>query len=176
MVGVTVALVFDSTTTQSLTVALDTANADVGRAQRHMLHLIVAADRRDIWRGTGARDTAHWLCMRYGISEWKARRWVAAAHALENLPRIAEALASGELGIDKVVELTRFATPETEARLIRWAMTVSVGAVRHRGDLEARARSPTSGRPSGAGRSPGGTSTRDAGSGWRPICPPRPAR
>jgi Domain of unknown function (DUF222) len=79
------------------------------------------------------------VAIRYGISEWKSRRWVAAAHALENLPLIAEALERGELGIDKVVELARFATPETEARLIRWAMTVSVGAVHHRGDLEARA-------------------------------------
>jgi hypothetical protein len=62
--------VFDSTTTQSLTAALDTANADVGRAQRQMLHLIADADRADIWRESGARDTAHWLAIRYGISEW----------------------------------------------------------------------------------------------------------
>jgi hypothetical protein len=137
--GVSVALVFESTTTQSLTVALDNTNAAVGRAQREMLHLIADADPLEIWRDSGARDTAHWVAIRYGISEWKSRRWVAAAHALENLPLIAEALDQGELGIDKVVELTRFAAPETEARLIRWAMTVSVGAVRHRGDLEARA-------------------------------------
>jgi Domain of unknown function (DUF222)/HNH endonuclease len=137
--GVSVALVFDMTTTQSLTVALDNTNAAVGRAQREMLHLIADADRLEIWRDTGARDTAHWVAIRYGISEWKSRRWVGAAHALENLPSIAEALAAGELGIDKVVELARFATPETEARLIRWATTVSVGAVGHRGDLEARA-------------------------------------
>jgi hypothetical protein len=131
--------VFDSTTTQSLTVALDNTNVAVGRAQRVMLHLIADADRLEIWRDSGARDTAHWVAIRYGISEWKSRRWVAAAHALEDLPLIAEALERGELGIDKVVELARFAAPETAARLIRWATTVSVGAVRHRGDLEAKA-------------------------------------
>ena len=102
--------------THPLTTALDTANAAVGRAQRHMLHLIADADRCDICRGSGARDTAHWLSMRYGVSEWKARRWVAGAKALENLPRIAEALEAGQLGIDKVVELGRFAKPEDEAR------------------------------------------------------------
>jgi hypothetical protein len=106
--------------------------------QRQLLHLITDADRRDIWRDSGARDTAHWLAIRYGISEWKARRWVAAAHALEHLPRIAGALESGELGIDKVVELARFAKGDEEGRLIRWARTVSVGAVRHRADLEAK--------------------------------------
>ncbi|HYZ14646.1 MAG TPA: DUF222 domain-containing protein [Actinomycetota bacterium] len=124
--------------THPLTAALDSANADVGRAQRGMLRLIADADRAEVWRDCGARDTAHWLAIRYGVSEWKARRWVAAAHALQNLPLIAEALERGELGIDKVVELARFAKPDAEARLIRWATTVSVGAIRRRADLEAK--------------------------------------
>src|SRR6266498_3884849 len=81
---------------------------------------------------------AHWLGMRYGISDWKARRWIAAAHALEDLPLLSEAFASGELGIDKVVELTRFATPKTEARLIPWARGVSWGCIRRKGDLADR--------------------------------------
>jgi hypothetical protein len=79
------------------------------------------------------------LAIRYGISQWKGKRWVGAAHVLERLPRIAEALERGELGIDRVVELARFATAEEEGRLVRWARTVSVGAVRHLADLEARA-------------------------------------
>jgi Domain of unknown function (DUF222) len=89
----------------------------------------------EAWRDSGAHDLAHWLWLRYGISDWKARRWIQAAHALEGLPRIAAALARGELGIDKVVELTRFAAPETEADLIRWAARVSVGRIRRRGDI-----------------------------------------
>jgi hypothetical protein len=133
-----VALVFDFER-HSVTAAIDDANAEIGRMQRHMLRLIADADRRKLWHGSGARDTAHWLAMRYGVSEWKARRWVVAAHALENLPRISEALESGDIGIDKVVELARFAKRENEARLIRWATTVSCGAVRHRGDLEVKA-------------------------------------
>lgn len=78
---------------------------------------------------------AHWLRMRLGVSEWKARRWMAAAHALEDLPLVSEAFSSGELSVDKVVELTRFAAPETEGDLIRWGKQVSCGAIRHRGDL-----------------------------------------
>src|SRR6266511_3256158 len=57
------------------------------------------------------------------------------SHALEGLPRISEAFSSGELGIDKVVELTRFATPDTEARLIPWAQGVSCGCIRRKGGL-----------------------------------------
>src|SRR5688500_19161466 len=117
---------------------LDAAHASVGRAHVKLLRLIAAADRFETWRNAGARATAHWLGMRYGISQWKARRWIAASHVLEVLPRISDALQTGDLGIDKVVELARFATPETESRLIPWARAVSCGTVRHRGDLETK--------------------------------------
>ena len=118
--------------------AVDAANAEVGAAQRRLLSLIVDVDLHEAWRDDGARDTAHWLAMRYGVSMWKAHRWVAAAHALERLPGLADVLDRGELGIDKVVELARFAEPGTERGLIRWAKDMSCGAIRHRGDLAAR--------------------------------------
>jgi hypothetical protein len=118
--------------------ALDSVHAEVSNAQRRLFELIVEVDRSEAWRDAGARDLAHWLSMRYGISQWKVTRWIASAHALDRLPQIDVAFSSGELGIDKVVELTRFATPETEAGLIRWADRVSSGAIRHRGDLLAR--------------------------------------
>ena len=83
--------------------AIDAAHAQVSRAQRELFSLIAEVDRREVWRDSGARDTAHWLVMRYGISQWKAHRWIAAAHALEQLPRLSEAFALGDVGIDKVV-------------------------------------------------------------------------
>jgi hypothetical protein len=81
---------------------------------------------------------AHWVSIRYGVSRWKARRWIVAGHAVERLPLVSEALTAGRLSLDKVVDLARFATTETEARLIPWADRVSVGAIRHRGDVMAR--------------------------------------
>lgn len=123
---------------EKLVESLDAANTKACRAQRELLALIADVDRQGAWRGFGARDIAHWLSMRYGISSWKAHRWIAAAHALEQLPRLSEALARGDLGIDKVVELCRFATPQVEADLIRWAMGVSCAAVRRRADLAVR--------------------------------------
>jgi hypothetical protein len=116
----------------------DAVHARIGAMHLDLFRLIADVDRCGAWEEEGARDTAHWLAMRYGMSEWKARRWVVAAHALEALPQLASALASGLLGVDTVVELARFATPETEARLVSWAQGVSFGAVRHRADLEAR--------------------------------------
>jgi hypothetical protein len=68
-----------------------------------------------------------WLSGRLGVSSWVGRRWVQTAHALEELPETSEALASGELYLDKVVELARYATPKTDSELISWARRVSVG-------------------------------------------------
>jgi hypothetical protein len=117
---------------------LDAFNARVSASQRGFLALLAEADERELWREEGARDMAHWVSMRYGISWWKADRWVRAAHQLERLPKVADALSSALLSIDKVVELTRFATPETEERLIRWADGVSAGAIRRRADVETK--------------------------------------
>jgi len=127
-----------ATTEEDLVAELDSSHREACAAQRRMLALVAEADRRRSWQDLGARDLAHWLSMRYGISHWKACRWIGAAHALERLPRLAESLETGELGLDKVVELARFATAEAEADLIRWAGGVSCAAVRHRGDLWVR--------------------------------------
>src|SRR6266540_2361216 len=117
--------------------SMDSLHARVCCVQRDLFSLIVEADRLGMWEEWGARDLAHFLSMRYGISWWKARRWIGCAHALEGLPLISEAFASGELGIDKVVELTRLATRKTEGKLVRWALGVSGAAIRRRADLAA---------------------------------------
>jgi hypothetical protein len=123
---------------EDLIEGLDALHGHVSGAQRKMFELIAEADRDEVWRNSGARDMAHWLSMRYGISDWKARRWIAAAHALEGLRCLSRAFSEGDLGIDKVVELARFATADTESRLIRWAKGVSSGCIRRKGDLAVR--------------------------------------
>jgi len=115
---------------------MDDLHRRLSSGQLELFRLIADADRHAAWKGAGARDMAAWLSIRYGISEWKARRWVAAAYALEALPSLSDALSSGRLGVDKAVELARFAQFETEDGLITWATRVPVGAVRRRADLE----------------------------------------
>ena len=124
--------------TEDLIHDIDLAHARACAAQRDLFGFIVEADRLETWDQYGARDLAHLLSMRYGISQWKANRWIQAAHALESLPQLAEAFSSGEIGVDKVVELARFATPDTEGSLITWAKGVSTAAIRHKADLVLR--------------------------------------
>ena len=114
--------------------ALDQANAAVAQAQRSFLRLVHDASALEVWRDDGARDLAHWLSIRYGISGWKARRWIAAASALEGLTGVDAAFSGGRLSLDKTVELTRFATAADEGTLVTWASEVSVATVRRRGD------------------------------------------
>ena len=125
-------------TDDELIACIDAAHARVGRAERELLGFVAQMGERNVWISHGARDYAHWLSMRLGISGWKARRLIASAHALQGLPLVSSALEEGHLGLDKVMELTRFAGPADEADLISWAQGVSGAAIRHRGDLEIR--------------------------------------
>ena len=79
---------------EDLVWAMDAQHAGVCAGQRQLFRLIADADQCEAWRDAGARDMAHWLWMRYGISDWKARRWIAAAHALEALPRLSGGFCS----------------------------------------------------------------------------------
>ena len=122
----------------ALLTRMDASHARVCAEQRRFFSFIAEADRRSLWENQGAHDMAHWLRMRYGISDWKARRWIASAHALESLPLTVKPSATGRLGVDKVVELTRFATPETEKGLLPWAERVASGTIKQKGNELAR--------------------------------------
>jgi hypothetical protein len=127
----------DSLGTADLNATLDRARAAVAHEQRLLLRAIAACDVNLVWANDGCRDMAQWLSGRIGLSSWTARRWVVAAHALERLPGVADAFDAGLLSLEKVIELTRLATPDDEHRLIAWARRVSAAAIRRRADLNA---------------------------------------
>ncbi len=92
-------------------------SAHLEAATARLLDLIREFDARGGWNN-GFRSCAQWLSWRVGIALGAARERVRVAHALESLPRLAAALAHGELSYAKVRALTRVATPETEERLL----------------------------------------------------------
>jgi 5-methylcytosine-specific restriction endonuclease McrA len=92
-------------------------SAHLEAATARLLDLIREFDARGGWSG-GFRSCAHWLTWRVGLDPGAAREKVRVARALGNLPRLAQALACGELSYAKVRALTRVATPETEERLL----------------------------------------------------------
>ena len=117
---------------------LDLTQVSIGAAQREQLRAIVQVHSLDLWRDWGARSSEHWLSMRMGISYPRASKLLHTALALQELPLTAEALSTGSLCLDKVIELARFATPKTEPELIGWAKVRSVGRIRQEAELLAR--------------------------------------
>src|SRR5437660_4654188 len=92
-------------------------SAHLDAATAHLLDLIREFDARAGWN-TGFRSCAEWLSWRVGLDRGAARERVRVARALATLPRLAQALARGELSYAKVRALTRVATPDTEERLL----------------------------------------------------------
>jgi Domain of unknown function (DUF222)/HNH endonuclease len=123
---------------RALAARVDRLDRSIARLQRDLLETLTRLADADAWADDGAHDMAHWTTMRLGVSRWKAERWLASGRALRVLPAIGDAFRRGELGIDKVVELTRFAAFDDEDALVRWARGVSSGAIRRVGDLRAR--------------------------------------
>src|SRR3712207_5557007 len=116
----------------------DLVHAEIGAAYRRFFAEIERLDDNEAWVDEGARDCVHAISLRYGVSMWKAARWLGAARALALLPDVERDLVTGSLGVDKVLELCRFATPSDEATLVAWATRVSARAIRERGELAAR--------------------------------------
>src|SRR3989449_4206646 len=92
-------------------------SAHLDAASARLLDLIREFDARGGW-GNGFKSCAHWLTWRIGLDRGAAREKVRVARALGALPRLANALARGELSYSKVRALTRVATSETEERLL----------------------------------------------------------
>ena len=92
-------------------------SAHLEAATARLLDLIREFDARGGWN-TGFSSCAAWLSWRVGLDLGAARERVRVARALSTLPRLAQALARGELSYAKVRALTRVATPETEERLL----------------------------------------------------------
>src|SRR5882757_9758183 len=91
-------------------------------ANYRWLTLIAEFDRRQGWADGSLHSCAHWLNFKVGLNLGAAREKVRVAHALAGVPKIAAAMARGELSYSKVRALTRVATEATEDSLLMIAL------------------------------------------------------
>jgi uncharacterized protein DUF222 len=91
-------------------------------ANYRWLTLIGEFDRRQGWADGSLHSCAHWLNFKCGLDLGAAREKVRVAGALAGVPKIAAAMARGELSYSKVRALTRVATPATEENLLMIAL------------------------------------------------------
>jgi hypothetical protein len=110
----------------------------ISRRQLTRLRLISQLDREDVWEDNGYVDMIQWLSAHYKIGAYKAGRWLHAARSLDRLPLISTAFENGLVSEEQVLELCRFATPETEEELLGWAQRVTLGSLKNKADLACR--------------------------------------
>ena len=91
-------------------------------AHYRWLSLIAEFDRLQGWSDGSTPSCAHWLNWQCGIDLGAAREKVRVAHALEKLPRIAAAMACGQLSYSKTRALTRVACENTEEYFLSIAL------------------------------------------------------
>ena len=111
---------------QQETAALGDAIAELAaRIQAATYELLVMIHRFDEHSGWGVGFTscAHWLNWRTGLAMGAAREKVRVANALAHLPRVSDAMRRGAVSYSKVRAITRVATPETEERLLTFALS-----------------------------------------------------
>jgi hypothetical protein len=91
-------------------------------AQYRWLMLIAEFDRLEGWSDGLLRSCAHWLNFKCGLNLGAAREKVRVAHALAGLPKIAAAMARGELSYSKVRAVSRVACEATEDTFLMIAL------------------------------------------------------
>src|SRR6202789_4027375 len=91
-------------------------------AQYRWLMLIAEFDRLEGWSDGLLRSCAHWLNFKCGLNLGAAREKVRVAHALAGLPKIAAAMARGELSYSKVRAVSRVACEATEETFLMIAL------------------------------------------------------
>ncbi len=123
-----------------MTSAMDQLHALSMTTWRQLLSLVAEYDRTEAYRADAMTSMEDWLVARYGLARRTANDWVRAAHAFEQLPAVANAVANGHLSADQTRSVIRLATPDTDA-------AVAADAVgRSAAELEVMARlakSPT---------------------------------
>jgi hypothetical protein len=106
-----------SCTTAERSDAIEQLGALLGAVQAELLDVITAADLEEDWAADGATCTEAQLMYLLRVGHHTAKEWVRAGAALQQLPAIREALASGTLSWDQVAPATVYATPDTDADL-----------------------------------------------------------
>ena len=107
---------------QELEAQITELAGQLNAANYRWLTLIGEFDRRQGWWDGSLHSCAHWLNFKCGLDLGAAREKVRVAGALPGVPKIAAAMARGELSYSKVRALTRVATPATEENLLMIAL------------------------------------------------------
>jgi hypothetical protein len=126
---------FDELSDTELADRLCAQAAHIHAATCRLLTMIAEFDRRRGWDADGCVSCAQWLSWRCGIGLRAAQEHVRVARRLDDLPKVHEHFASGELSYSKVRALCRMATPATEDDLVGSAVAATAAQMEKVGRL-----------------------------------------
>ena len=93
----------------------------LARHELELSQLVLQFHRADGWRQLGYAREAQYARERLGMSRSSLVAKRALALRLEKLPRVAEALGAGQLGVEAAVQVARVATPSTQGAWVERA-------------------------------------------------------
>lgn len=119
-----------------------TARQNLAGCERQLAGCLIEIERRGLHLLWGASSIVHYAALALEMDAHTAREMMRTARALEALPRLAELYYDGGASRWKVKEITRVATPETDAF---WAAQVRIRNARQIANMVRR--TPKGGRP-----------------------------
>src|SRR5665811_1300765 len=79
-----------------------------------LVAIVAQALNDESWAIAGVRSPEHWLTMRAGLSPVRARQIVAVARRHGELPSVMGQFADGQLSLDQVTVVARYAPAHVE--------------------------------------------------------------
>jgi hypothetical protein len=95
-----------------------------------LVTLVSQAIADESWAIAGVRSPEHWLIMRAGLSPLRARLVVQVARRAGELPSVMGEFAGGQLSVDQVAVVARYAPAHVEASAAEFAVHASVPQLR----------------------------------------------
>ena len=100
------------------------------RRELELSRLVVQFHRADGWRRLGYASETQYARERLGMSRSSLVARRALAQRLEQLPRVAEALGAGQIGVEAAIQIVRVATSNTEAAWVERAQKRTIKHLR----------------------------------------------
>jgi hypothetical protein len=95
-----------------------------------LVAIVADALADESWAIAGVRSPEHWLTMRAGLSPFRARQVVAVARRFGELPQVMGEFAGGQLSLDQVMVVARYAPSHVEGSVAELAIHASVPQLR----------------------------------------------
>lgn len=95
-----------------------------------LLRQLVEVDEAVAWDTVAFASFRFWVSARYGVSQVTSADWVRVARLLEGLPALTEAFWTGKVSWDQFKEITRIATPDSDAFWAEQVVGLTVTKIR----------------------------------------------